>query len=86
MAIIREELTATISPVGTLSASIRGTGQLNATLKSAVSVYENDYELLKNQPKINDVTLVGNKSLEDLDVHTMGALDIIEVFNSVWNN
>lgn len=31
-----------------------------------------DYELLTNKPKINEITLVGNKTLEELDIQVKG--------------
>lgn len=32
----------------------------------------NNYELLDNLPSINDITLIGNKSLDDLDIQIKG--------------
>lgn len=40
---------------------------------SVVKVVENDYEKLINQPQINNVTLTGNKSLDDLNIQKKGS-------------
>ena len=37
-----------------------------------IKVIEKDYEELKNKPSINDVTLEGNKTLDDLDIQIKG--------------
>ena len=44
-----------------------------------------DYNDLRNKPAINGVTLMGNKSIDDLGVDTMTNSDILEVFNRVFN-
>lgn len=80
-----ERLTATITGTGILTGGIKQKEELNTTLNAATSVYENNYERLKNQPKINGEVLIGDKSFEDLGENEMGALEIIEIFNSVWN-
>lgn len=43
-----------------------------------------DYEKLINKPQINDVTLIGNKSFEELGVNTMTNLEIKNIFNKVF--
>lgn len=43
--------------------------------------YESSYDRLMNKPKINDVTLEGNKSLDDLGVLTLTNLEIEEIVN-----
>lgn len=41
-----------------------------------------NYNQLSNKPKINDITLSGNKSLEDLSVEPLTAAEIQEMFNN----
>lgn len=41
---------------------------INITGDERVYIVENDYNKLKNQPQINEVTLSGNKKLEDLGI------------------
>lgn len=41
---------------------------INITGDERVYIVENDYNKLKNQPQINEVTLLGNKKLEDLGI------------------
>lgn len=40
-----------------------------------------DYETIVNKPKINSVTLEGNKKLEDLGIGTVDNSDILELLN-----
>lgn len=46
---------------------------------------QNDYEKLENLPQINSVTLIGNKSLDDLEIQgkieTMSNIDIKNLFS-----
>ena len=39
----------------------------------------NNYERLTNKPQIESVTLIGNKSFEDLGLEEMSAEDIIRI-------
>lgn len=41
---------------------------INIAGDERVYIVENDYNKLKNQPQINEVTLSGNKKLEDLGI------------------
>lgn len=41
----------------------------------------NDYEKLKNQPSINDVTLIGNKTSEELNLQEKGDYPSVRVTN-----
>lgn len=41
------------------------------------------YEQLDDLPQINDVTLIGNKSFEDLQVTRLSNLEIETIINSV---
>lgn len=41
------------------------------------------YEQLDNLPQINDVTLIGNKSFEDLGAESLTNLEIEAIINSV---
>lgn len=46
----------------------------------------NNYEYLTNQPKINDVTLIGNKTSSDLKLqHEMEALSNMDIENLLNN-
>lgn len=40
-----------------------------------------DYEALLNKPQVNDVELVGNRSLEEIGVDSLTNADILEIFN-----
>lgn len=41
------------------------------------------YEQLDDLPQINDVTLIGNKSFEDLGAESLTNIDIENIINSV---
>lgn len=45
-------------------------------LKIQISPIDNDYNVLNNKPSINGVTLVGNRSLEDLGIQTISNSEI----------
>lgn len=63
--------------------------RLNATLglvneieveKEVPVIVEGDYEALHNKPKINTVTLVGDKSFEDLGLERITNAELNEMF------
>lgn len=41
-----------------------------------------DYELAENKPSINGVTLIGNKTNEELDIGALSNMDIENILNS----
>ena len=43
---------------------------ININIKDAPMT--NNYDNLKNKPQINNITLIGNKSLDDLDIQQKG--------------
>ena len=45
-----------------------------------------DYEELENKPQINEVTLIGNKSFDDLGLSALTSLEIIEMYRRIINN
>ena len=55
---------------------------LEVKLENDVIGGTSDYEKLKNQPSINDVTLIGNKSLDDLDIQPKGDYANSKITNS----
>ena len=50
------------------------------------TVFAPDYEQLYNKPQINDVTLTGNRSFDDLGLSAMTSLEIIEMYRRIINN
>ncbi len=42
-----------------------------------------DYATLTNKPQINDITLVGNKSFEDLGAESLTNIEIDNIINSI---
>ena len=45
----------------------------------------NNYNALVEKPSINGVTLIGDKSIEELGVDTMTNQEILNIFNRVFN-
>ena len=56
---------------GTVSAVKRITGKINNTI--------NDYDLLKNKPKINSIELSGDMTLEDFGLKKISNKEIEEI-------
>lgn len=44
----------------------------------------NNYEDLTNKPKINDVTVVGNKTFEEYGLFSLSNMEILETFNKIF--
>lgn len=69
----------------TITGHIREPVKMTAQLSRATAYYEKDYEKLDNLPQINDTTLIGNKSFSDLGLNEMGALQIMQIWEKVFN-
>lgn len=67
-----------------IKAKLESSNPINAKISNASSGTTN-YEMLSNKPSINEITLIGNKSFEDLGVNTMTNLEIKELFDRVFN-
>ena len=51
--------------------------EATAELINEISVnYVSDYDLLSNKPQINNVTLQGNKSLDDIGIEDISNLEL----------
>ena len=57
----------------------QGSGLIGELSVPAVPVVGNDYEVLINKPKIENVTLRGNKDFEDLGLIPMDIDDLLDV-------
>ena len=67
----------------TIEAVIDSSYDLNAELESPKQVMDKDYENLKNKPSINDVTLSGNKTFEELGDHILTNSEILNLYKTV---
>ena len=65
-----------------MSGSLNADAGMSGDLKMAERVYENDYEKLKNKPKINGVELVQDKSFEELGDHVLTNFEILELMKN----
>lgn len=50
-------------------------------IQEAIIVGEKNYDNLENKPQINNVTLQGNKSLNDIGVQTLTNVEIEEILD-----
>lgn len=51
-----------------LSGAVVPHGQIGGSVDRAATSYEKNYEILDNKPSVNDETLLGNKTSEDLHI------------------
>ena len=58
------------------------TGELGGNNPTVIHS-ETDYEQLENKPQINDVTLIGNKSFDDLGLSALTSLEIVEMYRRI---
>ena len=58
-----------------------GTEEIGISGEEIIYKNVNDYEKLKNQPSINDVTLIGNKTSEELNLQEKGDYPSVRVTN-----
>lgn len=86
------DLTGEITGEITISSTVEGEVSVGNAVEGEVSVGSTqDYNELFNQPSINDVVLIGNKTLEDLSIqekgeyvdndNTMTNLEILAIIN-----
>lgn len=70
----------------TFYASLSAPGGLKASFgtyhKGAV---EKNYNELSNKPSIEQVELIGNKNFSDLGLETMSNMEILTMFNEVFD-
>lgn len=65
----------------TVDAHLKATlGLVNEVEKEVPVPIEGDYEALYNKPKINTVTLIGDKSFEDLGLERITNTELNEMF------
>ena len=79
------ELHGTLSAVNALSGSIGDSGSLHGVMGIGGGSGSNDYNDLRNKPSINEVILIGNKTLPQLDIQPTNTyannIDIDNLFN-----
>lgn len=61
-----DTLSGTISQEGSLSGGLSSSGELSGGVQLPYTIA--DYEQLTNLPEVNDITLIGNKTSEDLNI------------------
>lgn len=70
-----------------IKAKLESNNPINASITSNHGSGTTNYELLSNKPSINEVTLIGNKTTEDLRLQgKMEAMTIQEVQYILYNN
>lgn len=75
------KIEATIQTKGTLQGTIQTKGCLAANMTIPKTTKgENDYEKLINLPRIEEVTLIGNKTFDELGMSECTNQEIIDLF------
>ena len=70
----------------TFYASLSAPGGLKASFGTYhEGAVEKNYNELSNKPSIEQVELVGNKNFSDLGLETMSNLEILTMFNEVFD-
>lgn len=68
----------------TLNANFTEADNMTATFGQTQIIETGDYNPLSNKPQINDVTLQGNKTFEDLGDHVMTNAEIKAIFDRIF--
>lgn len=75
------EVTGYIQSGGNLTGQLEGPAAITGSPSTGITrVYVRDYERLDNLPSIEDVTLIGNRSLTDFGMGFADAYDIHQLF------
>ena len=74
------ELTGILTSKGTLRGQFNSGATLAATVVTSKFIGATDYEQLKNLPQIEGVTLVKNKTFDELGMTECTNQDIINLF------
>ena len=70
----------------TFYASLSAPGGLKASFGTYhEGAVEKNYNELSNKPSIEQVELIGNKSFSDLGLETMSNMEILTMFNEVFD-
>ena len=65
-----------------VSGDISAKQEISGSIGKPHMVYKDDYEQLKNKPKINDIELIGNKTSEEIGIKAMTNLEIEALLNN----
>lgn len=77
-----DKITAVIGTSPRLDAAFQRNSGLNMAMSKGAGT--GNYNALTNHPSIEGRELVGDKSFEELGLHTMSNLEIKDLFNSVF--
>lgn len=75
---------ATFTNETQFNANFKTDSSLSAGFGQITMVETGDYGKLANKPKINGVTLIGDKSIEELGVDTLTNTEILEIYKRVF--
>lgn len=67
-----------------MAATFSESATMGATFGEVQKVSTSNYEDLYNKPKINGVTLIGDRSFEDLGEESLTNMEIVTIFNRVF--
>lgn len=72
-----------LSPVVPIKASIASHPAMVGHLEAPAVIIHADYENLDNKPQIEGVTLIGDKSFEDLNLQRVSNAEIEDLFSNL---
>lgn len=75
-------ISGNISQKFIISGNISSEQKISGSISRPQTIYKDDYEQLKNKPKINDVELSGNKTSEEIGIKAMTNLEIEALLNN----
>lgn len=67
-----------------LQTNLESTERFDIQLKEGIPIGMDDYEALRNLPSVNDVTLIGNKTFEDLGRDKITNSDIKSIIDEQY--
>ena len=77
------ELIGDITPVAEITGEMSPTNDLTGEININSSGGTLNYEYLYNQPSVNNVTLIKNKSFEDLGMNEITNTELSNMFNDL---
>lgn len=81
-----KSINATLQVKQTVFANVQRKGPVSVELNGHAYVYDKDYEHLQNKPSIENVTLSGNKELQELGITEISNKEITNILNKVFED
>ena len=62
-----------------IDVDVNNTGMVNVDLRGGGALPSDDYRTLRHKPSLNGVTLVENKDFDEVGLHTLSAMEILQI-------